>query len=133
MLLEASGCSIIVSHFLVTDSVVAYEYPDNLILRSLSGTRAWLAVSILKSPYRIQDSLYTIGSFWSILETGRESAHHLDVDGVVVLAEEDLDLMRQDLRELFHDQADVAQGNVLDLGLPGEQRHLAAKQILPLS
>ena len=42
---------------------------------------------------------------------------HLDVDGVVVLAEEDLDLVREDRGPLLHDEVDVAQRNVLDLGL----------------
>mmetsp|Transcript_12057 Transcript_12057/g.38535 ORF Transcript_12057/g.38535 Transcript_12057/m.38535 type:complete len:250 (-) Transcript_12057:738-1487(-) len=40
---------------------------------------------------------------------------HLDVDGVIVLAEEDLDLVRQDGGALLHNQTDVAQRHILDL------------------
>ena len=47
---------------------------------------------------------------------------HLDVDWIVVLAEEDLDLVLQDGRALLHDEVDVAQGHVLNLRLGVEER-----------
>mmetsp|Transcript_10368 Transcript_10368/g.32381 ORF Transcript_10368/g.32381 Transcript_10368/m.32381 type:complete len:728 (+) Transcript_10368:216-2399(+) len=47
----------------------------------------------------------------------------LDVHWIVVLAEEHLDITRQDPRTLLHDQADVSQGDILHLGLARQQRH----------
>ena len=47
---------------------------------------------------------------------------HLDVDWIVVLAEEDLDLVLEDGRALLHDEIDVAEGNVLDLWLRVKER-----------
>ena len=55
---------------------------------------------------------------------------HLDVDRVVVLAEEDLDLVREDGGPLLHDEVDVAQRHVLDLGLRREQRHQRRRHLL---
>eukprot|EP00964_Phaeocystis_antarctica_P140756 scaffold105646_cov63-Phaeocystis_antarctica.AAC.1 len=55
---------------------------------------------------------------------------HLDVDRVVVLAEEDLDLVREDRRSLLDDEVDVAQRYVLDLGLRREQRHQRRRHLL---
>mmetsp|Transcript_37558 Transcript_37558/g.81412 ORF Transcript_37558/g.81412 Transcript_37558/m.81412 type:complete len:424 (-) Transcript_37558:321-1592(-) len=48
---------------------------------------------------------------------------HLDVDGVVVLAEEHLDLPVQDRRSLLNDEVDVAECHVLNFRLGGEERH----------
>eukprot|EP00968_Pinguiococcus_pyrenoidosus_P010320 scaffold805_cov251-Pinguiococcus_pyrenoidosus.AAC.5 len=53
----------------------------------------------------------------------------LDVDGVVVLAEEDLDLVLQDLRALLHDEVDVAQGDVLHFRLAVDERHERRRQL----
>ncbi len=50
-------------------------------------------------------------------------AHHLDVDGVVVFAEEDFDLQVQHLRVIVHYDADVPQYHVLQLTLSAEQCH----------
>ena len=51
----------------------------------------------------------------------------LDIDGVIVLDEEDLDVVGQDLRALLDNQVDIAEGNVLDLGLRRKQRDCERK------
>ena len=43
---------------------------------------------------------------------------HLDVDGIIVAAEEDLDLAEQDTRPFLTDELNVAQRHKLILGLP---------------
>jgi hypothetical protein len=54
----------------------------------------------------------------------------LDVDGVVVLDEEDLHLVLEDVGSLLDDQVDVPEGDVLNLRLGGEQRHQRRGQLL---
>ena len=55
---------------------------------------------------------------------------HLHVDGVVVLAEEHLDLVHQQVGALLHNQVDVAQGHILDLALWAlGQRHQRRGQL----
>ena len=45
----------------------------------------------------------------------------LDVDGIVVLDEEDLHLVLENVSTLLDDQVDVTEGDVLDLGFGGEK------------
>ena len=42
---------------------------------------------------------------------------HLDVNGVVVFRKEDFDFTLKDARALLNDEIDIAEGNILDLGL----------------
>mmetsp|Transcript_26828 Transcript_26828/g.56647 ORF Transcript_26828/g.56647 Transcript_26828/m.56647 type:complete len:480 (+) Transcript_26828:733-2172(+) len=48
---------------------------------------------------------------------------HFYIDGIVILAKEDLNLVLQNGRTLLHDQVNVAQCHVLDLRFGVEQRH----------
>ena len=48
----------------------------------------------------------------------------LDVDGVVVLAEEHLDIVLEDKRSPLDDEEDVAEGDVLDFVARGEEGDL---------
>lgn len=45
----------------------------------------------------------------------------LDVNGVVVFDEEDLDVVGEDFGTLLHNEINVAESNILDLGLRGEK------------
>jgi len=48
---------------------------------------------------------------------------HLDVDGVVVFAEEDADVVLKDLWSALQDEQRISQRQVLHLRALGEQRH----------
>ena len=54
---------------------------------------------------------------------------HLYVDGVVVLAVEEVDGVLEDLGALLNDQVDVAEGHVLSLGLRVEQGYEGRRQL----
>ena len=54
----------------------------------------------------------------------------LDVDGVVVLDEEDLHLVLEDVGALLDDQVDVPECHILNFGLGGEQGHQRRGQLL---
>jgi hypothetical protein len=63
-----------------------------------------------------------------------DAAHHFDVDGIIVLAKEDLDFQVKHLRVAVDDDADVPQYDVLQLTLvaqQGDQRrgHLSQQRL----
>jgi len=54
----------------------------------------------------------------------------LDVERIVVLAEEDLEVLAEETLVALTDKLEVAEGHVLDLGLLGEQRDERRAELL---
>ena len=54
----------------------------------------------------------------------------LDIDGVIVLDKEHFDAILQNLWSLLNNEVDVAQGNVLDLGLARQECHQGRSELL---
>jgi hypothetical protein len=56
----------------------------------------------------------------------------LDIGGVVVLAEKDFNVALEDARTLLADYLDVAEGDILDLGLGREESDHGRGQLLEI-